>query len=170
LVGEKIPIVNIPSAENVYFDLNKSVSTKPSILVFYRGGWCPFCSRQLSGLQKIYPELKKIGYQLIAISTDDPIHLKQSLTQENLNYVLLSDADLSVSKSFGLAYKAPESYSKLLPQTSGGKNSDLLLPVPSVFILDRKGVIQFEYINPDFRQRLDPDLLMAVAKVLYSKL
>jgi peroxiredoxin len=170
LIGEEIPRVKIPRADGVYFDLNEAVASKPTILVFYRGGWCPFCSRQLAGLQEIYRDLKEIGYQLIAIGTDDLQYMDQSVTNESLDYTLLSDADLAVSRSFGLAYKAPDSYSQLLPETSGGKNLDLLLPVPSVFILDRNEVIQFEYINPDFRQRIDPGLLGAATKVLYPKL
>lgn len=170
LDGETIPIVNIPDASGKNFDLNKAVASHPTILVFYRGGWCPFCSRQLAGLQQVYPDLKKMGYQLIAISTDDPKHLNGSAMKESLEYTLLSDADLNVSKKFGLAYKAPGGYSNILPESSGGRNTDLLVPVPSVFILDRKGTIQFEYINPDFKQRLDPGLLMAAAKSLFSRL
>jgi peroxiredoxin len=63
----------------------------------------------------------------------------------------------------GIAYKAPKGYWEMLPKTTGGKDVDLLLPVPSVFILDKMGTIQFEYINPDFKQRLSADLLLAAA-------
>ena len=39
-----------------------------------------------------------------------------------------------------------------------------ILPVPAVFVLNQGGVIQFEYVNPDFRMRLHPDVLIAMAK------
>lgn len=164
LNGEKIPVATLLDANGKIYDLNKAVSEKPTILIFYRGGWCPFCSKQLSGLQQIAPDLVKAGYQLIAVSTDRPEGLVKSATKERLSYTLLSDADLKLSKQFGIAYKAPEGYWKMLPKTTGGKNADLLLPVPSVFIVDRKGVIHFEYINPDFKQRLNPGLLTAVSQ------
>ena len=170
LNGEKIPESTLLDADGSTFDLNKAVSEKPTILIFYRGGWCPFCSKQLSGLQEIAPDLEKAGYQLLAVSTDQPEGLVESARKEKLNYTLLSDADLKLSKQFGIAYKAPEGYWKMLPKTTGGKNVDLLLPVPSVFILDRKGVIHFEYINPDFKQRLDPKLLTAVSENLIKDL
>jgi len=170
LDGEKIPIIDLPDVSGKPVDLNQAVESKPTILVFYRGGWCPYCSKQLAGLQEALPDLRKMGYQLIAIGTDDPAHLSVTAGKEKLDYTLLSDADLAVSKRFGLAYKAPASYDRILPQASGGKNRDKLLPVPSVFILDRKGIIQFEYINPDFTQRLRPDLLKAAAKALYKYL
>ncbi len=170
LDGETIPMVTLPDASGKSFDLNKAVAEKPTILIFYRGGWCPFCSKQLSGLQEIAPELEQQGYQLIAISTDKPEGLMQSATKEKLSYTLLSDASLNVSKQFGIAYKAPKGYWDMLPKTTGGMDTDLLLPVPSVFVLDRKGVIHFEYINPDFRQRLSPELLMAVSKSIKQDL
>ncbi|WP_260607303.1 peroxiredoxin-like family protein [Chitinophaga polysaccharea] len=170
LNGESIPMVMLKDASGKEFDLNKAVANKPTILIFYRGGWCPFCSRQLSGLQEIVPVLEKSGYQLIAVSTDKPEGLKQAAMKQQLSYTLLSDADMKASKLFGLAYKAPKAYWEMLPKTTGGMDTDLLLPVPSVFILDRKGVIHFEYINPDFKQRLNPELLKVVAEQIYKEL
>ncbi|WP_426330139.1 hypothetical protein [Pedobacter sp. R-06] len=47
---------------------------------------------------------------------------------------------------------------------------DRLLPVPSVFILDKKGKILFEYINPDITQRLSAPLLKAAATALREEI
>ena len=170
LYGEKTPTVVLSDISGQSFDLNKVVAEKPTILIFYRGGWCPFCTKQLSQIQDIIPELEHTGYQIIAISTDSPEGLMQSADKGKLNYTLLSDADLKVSEQFGIAYKAPKGYWDMLPKTTGGKNVDLLLPVPSVFILDKMGIIHFEYINPDYKQRLSSELLKAVSQVIYKEL
>ncbi|MGN7787667.1 peroxiredoxin-like family protein [Niabella sp. 22666] len=170
LIGEKIPVAMLPDASGRDIDLNKLISEKPTILIFYRGGWCPYCSRQLSGLQRSAPQLEKLGYQLIAVSTDMPGGLAESVKKERLNYTLLSDADLSLAKKFGIAFKAPKGYWEMLPKTTGGKNKDLLLPVPSVFILDKTGTIQFEYINPDFKQRMSSELLTTAATVIKKEI
>lgn len=169
LIGEKIPMLRLQKSSGEMFDLNKSVSQKPTILVFYRGGWCPYCSKQLSGLQQIEKDLTKIGYQVIAISTDSPENLSKTMGKEKLSYTLLSDADLNAAKRFGIAFKGPKNYDKFLPETSGGKNVDKLLPVPSVFILDQKGTILFEYINPNITQRLSAPLLKAAAAALLEQ-
>lgn len=170
LNGEKIPIAMLTDASGKKFDLNKAISEKPTILIFYRGGWCPYCSKELSGLQQAAPDLQKSGYQLIAISTDAPEGLIQSAKTKMLSYTLLSDADLSLSKQVGIAYKAPKGYWEMLPKTTGGKDPDLLLPVPSVFIVDKTGVIHFEYINPDATTRLGADLLKVVANTIVKDL
>jgi peroxiredoxin len=169
LIGESIPAVEVSNAGGKLYNLISKVSEKPTILVFYRGGWCPFCNRELAGLQAIQGKLVKMGYQLIAISTDSPDNLTKSIRKHQLSYTLLSDADLSVCKRFGIAYKAPATYGNILTEGSNGKNVDKLLPVPSVFILNQKGIIQFEYINPDFKQRIGPDLLESVAGALVKE-
>lgn len=170
LSGELIPVLQLPASNGKIFDLNRSVAQTPTILIFYRGGWCPYCSKQLSGLLEIEKDLRDLGYQLIAISTDSPENLSKTMDKEKLDYTLLSDADLKAAKSFGIAFKSPKSYDKFLPETSGGKNVDKLLPVPSVFILDKKGRILFEYINPDITQRLSAPLLKAAASALKSEI
>ncbi|WP_089897846.1 peroxiredoxin-like family protein [Chitinophaga arvensicola] len=170
LIGEQIPAMVLPDKDGNLFNVNKAVMEKPTILVFYRGGWCPFCTKQLSGLQDINTDLNKKGFQVIAVSTDAPEMLKNAATKEKLEYTLLSDADLNLAQKFGIAFKAPESYASLLTKNSGGKDKDLLLPVPSVFILDKKGAIRFEYINPDFKQRISSSLLLAAAQALYDEL
>lgn len=166
LIGEKIPMVHIPAANGVLFDLNSHITQQPTILIFYRGGWCPFCNRELSGIQEIQDKLVKMGYQIIAISTDSPENLNTTAMKHKLNYTLLSDADLAIAKQFGIAYKSPDVYLKTLAVSTGGKDVEELLLVPSVFIVDQTGIIQFEYINPDFKQRISPDLLQAVALTL----
>ncbi|RAV31025.1 peroxiredoxin-like family protein [Sinomicrobium soli] len=163
LTGEKVPVIQLPDAGGKMQDVNALISSGPIVLVFYRGGWCPYCTRQLSGLQEAMEPLEKMGYRLLAISTDSPGKLSETLGKQSLEYTLLSDADLKVARAFGIAFQAPEGYHGFLPESSGGKNTGLLLPVPSVFILDREGVIRFEHINPDFRQRISPGLLIAVA-------
>lgn len=170
LIGEQVPAVMLSDASGKTIDLKAAIAAKPTILIFYRGGWCPYCNIQLSGLQQIEAELSNTGYQVIAVSTDKPENLQKSITKDKLAYTLLSDADLTLAKQMGIAYVAPQQYSKIITEGSGGKNTDKLLPVPSVFILNKKGEIRFEYIEPDFKKRISKDLLRAVALALYKEL
>lgn len=170
LIGEKIPMATLPDQDGNLVDLNKTISAKPTVLVFYRGGWCPYCNKQLAALQELHPYLTSIGYQIIAISTDSPENLRTSTKKSELGYMLLSDANLYVTKQFGLAFKAPERYTDLLAKSTGGQDTESLLPVPSVFLVSKLGVIRFEYINPDFKERIGAPLLKAVASSLYSEL
>ncbi|WP_154221908.1 hypothetical protein [Marinicella rhabdoformis] len=49
-----------------------------------------------------------------------------------------------------------------LEKASGHKHR--LLPAPATFLVGTDGMIQFQYINPDYKIRLAPSILMAAAQ------
>jgi peroxiredoxin len=49
-----------------------------------------------------------------------------------------------------------------LEAASGEKHHQL--PVPSVYVVDTNDRIRFAYVNPDYKVRLDPQLLLAVLR------
>ena len=166
LVGETIPDVSVRNMAGESVSLKAEVAKKPTVLVFYRGGWCPYCNKHLAELRTIEGDLQKAGYQVVAVSTDSPESMKATMDKEHLTYTLLSDADTKAAQAFGLAYKAPQQYGPTLEKGSGGQNTEKLLPVPAVFLLDQQGRIRFEHINPNFKERISAKLLMAVANSL----
>lgn len=165
LIGEKIPNVTVKSLENTAVDIMELIAKKRTILVFYRGGWCPYCNAHLAALGVAEKELLNLGYQIIAISPDAPKSLKITDAKEKLNYLLLSDSTGELSKAVGIAFQAPENYKATITKGSEGVNSSFL-PVPAVFILNTNAEIEFEYITPNYKNRISNDLLIAVAKSL----
>lgn len=165
LIGEAIPSLSLQSADDVAVNLLEVFNKKKTILVFYRGGWCPYCNVQLAALGQSEKELLDLGYQIVAISPDSPKKLKVTDEKEKLNYLLLSDSKGELTKAVGIAFEAPEKYGKMLSEHSNGLNSSFL-PVPSLFILNEKGEIQFEHITPDYKHRITSELLLAAAKAL----
>ena len=120
-------------------------------------------------LQKIAPELVELGYRIIAISPDRPEKLKASLDKNEFGHVLLSDSKMTAAKAFGIAYRVDDDTLKVyknygidLEESSGEQHHQL--PVPSVFLVGKSGRIEFQYVNPDYKVRLDPDVLLAAAK------
>jgi len=165
LIGEKIPNVTVKSLENTAVDIMGLIAKKRTILVFYRGGWCPYCNVHLAALGEAEKELLNLGYQIIAISPDAPKNLKVTDDKEKLNYLLLSDSTGELSKAVGIAFQAPENYKATITKGSEGVNSSFL-PVPAVFILNTNAEIEFEHITPNYKNRISNDLLIAVAKSL----
>ncbi len=163
LIGEKIPGLHLKDISGKSVNLPELVAQKPTLIIFYRGGWCPYCNLHLSELQTIEADIMKLGYQIIAISPDSPENLAASVSKNKLNYLLLSDSGSEASKAFGLAFRAPDRYTELLQKASGGNNS-ATLPVPGVFVVNVEGEIVFEYINPDYKKRMKSGLLLSVLK------
>ncbi|MBS1494337.1 MAG: AhpC/TSA family protein [Bacteroidetes bacterium] len=168
-VGQKIPDVTLKNVKGEPVNLTTLAGEKQTILVFFRGGWCPYCNKQLMGLQKIESDLTALGYQIVAISADKPEKISEMMTNDELKYTILSDNNSDASTAFGIAFKVDDAtvekykgYNIDLDAASG--NSNHILPVPSVFILDTQGKIKYEYVNPDYKVRLDADKLLEEAK------
>ncbi|GIV40387.1 MAG: peroxiredoxin [Thermonema sp.] len=172
LVGETIPDVKVHTVEGNAVRLLDLVKEKPAVIIFYRGGWCPYCNRHLAELRKVEDALLKKGYQILAISPDSPASIKQTLEKQKLNYTLLSDSKLEAIHAFGLSFRLdPETLKKYatygidLVEASGGTNEDIL-PTPAAFVVDKKGVVRFAYVNPNYKERIKAETLMAVIDTL----
>lgn len=165
LIGEIIPDAVLKNPDGIEVTMSNVLSLKPTVIMFYRGGWCPYCNRHLAAIQEAESEIIELGYQILAISPDAPKNLQATHEKNQLNYSLYSDSDGTFSKAIGIAFKAPEKYTNRLSEKSDGLNEGFL-PVPSVFVVDTAGKIIFEYINPDYKTRLTSPLLIAVLKNL----
>ena len=86
-------------------------------------------------------------------------------------YNILSDAKAESIKAFGLAWETPEKmreqykgYGIDLEKASGETHH--ILPVPAVYLMGTDGKVLFSYVNPDYKKRLEPQILLAAAKAL----
>lgn len=165
LIGEKIPNLILKSAENKDTQLAALFKNKKTVLVFYRGGWCPYCNMHLSALAEAEKQILDLGYQIIAISPDTPENLKITAEKDKVKYTLLSDSKGDLIKAAGIAFEAPENYKSTINVYSNGVNTSFL-PVPSVFVVNTDSDILFEYISPDFKHRISSELLISVLKNL----
>ena len=170
IVGSDVPDVTLQSASGETVKLRSLTQDELSIIVFYRGGWCPYCNTQLAGLAEIESQLADMGYQIIAISPDSPENLKSAEKKGELNYELYSDSDFEAIDAFEIGFTlAPETlkqykdYGIDLAEVSGGENENRL-PVPAVFIAGPDNVIRFVYANPDYTTRISTDKLLSAAK------
>jgi peroxiredoxin len=161
LIGEKIPKQDLISVDNKAVSTN-DIFNKKTVLIIYRGGWCPYCNSQLMEMQEIENQIIELGYQIVAVSPDSPKFLKETTKEDKLNYQLFSDGDGKFSEALGIAFKREK---PKLDKYSEGKNPGFL-PVPTVYILDENREIEFLYINPNYAKRLKGEMLLAVLKSL----
>jgi peroxiredoxin len=168
-VGMTAPHVSVTSVNGTPIDLAVEITKKPTVLIFYRGGWCPFCNAQLQGLQKIESRLYDLGYQLIAVSADKPEKLRETIGRDSLQYTLLSDASMTAAAAFGIAFHIDDAtvgrYKALGMDLEGASGQGHhVLPVPAVYVLGTDRIVRFNYVNPNHKVRLDAQLLLRAAE------
>lgn len=174
-VGNKLPKGSVAwTKEGTVLDLNKAVMEKPTVLIYYRGGWCPFCNVHLNELQKSIPALEGMGYQLLAVSTDT-VEALEAYDDSGLKYQLLADPDLKLATNLGIKYKVVKEYIQHVKEIPDGRSFDLekrnggFLVTPSAFILDTSGTIRFAYSNDNYTVRASQDVLLKAAKEALSQ-
>lgn len=110
-----------------------------------------------------------MGYQIIAVSPDRPSKLAESDGKHDFAFQLVSDATLDVAKGFGLAFQVDaatvekyKTYGIDLVDASGEPHKQL--PVPAVYLVGTDGIVDFQYVNPDYSVRISGDVVLAAAK------
>jgi peroxiredoxin len=114
-------------------------------------------------------QLEKMGFNIWFISIDKPELLLESLADPDIGYTIYSDSSLDATRAFGLAFRVDDelnerylTYNIDLEKASGENHH--VLPAPATYIIGSDGIINFAYINPDYKVRLHPDVLLAAAK------
>jgi len=167
--GMKAPVVTLNDVNNQPFLFQADQMDKPLVLSFFRGGWCPYCNLQLSEMRLAEQQLKEMGFNIWFISIDKPELLLESLDNPDIGYTIYSDSSLQATRAFGLAFQVDDelfkkylSFNIDLEKASGETHH--VLPAPATYIIGTDGIISFAYINPDYKVRLHPDVLLAAAK------
>jgi hypothetical protein len=59
--GDRAPDSSLPDARGGYVRLNGLLAAGPVVLIFYRGGWRPYCNFELRASQQALPEITRLG-------------------------------------------------------------------------------------------------------------
>lgn len=172
--GDAAPDAALPDAMGRVVRLSQLWSRGPLVVVFYRGGWCPYCNTELRTWQQNLRSVLAVGAQIVAISLETPDDSLSTAQKNGLEFPVLSDVKLDAANGFDIAFSlAPE----LVDLYGAGSATQPVLnasgqwvvPVPATFVVDCAGTIRFADVDVDFRSRASPPLvLQAAAQALRS--
>jgi peroxiredoxin len=175
-VGDKVPELSLPDALGKSVSLSSLWQNGPLVVIFYRGGWCPYCNLELKAWQMRLPELKALGATLVAISPQTQDNSLSTAQKNELAFAVLSDSHLQAVEAFRIGFELTPELVELykkggndLPTLNG--NGSWVLPVPATYVIDRHGKVAFAHIEADYRERAEPqDVLAAVALASHASL
>lgn len=174
-VGATTPDAIVYTLEGEKVSLDEIEGRAPTAVVFYRGGWCPYCSVQLGELATITGEFRELGFQIVAISPDKPEPLRKMVEERKIDFDLYSDRDGAAMKAFGVAFRLDDETTErylnrfnLDMNERAGGGEQRILPVPSVFLVDREGVVRFVHSNVDYTKRIKAEEVLAAAKEIVA--
>ena len=166
-VGDSAPDFVLPDQVDADMRLSDLLKLGNVVLSFFRGAWCPYCETELKALHMALPEIERRGARLLAVSPQTLDRTMSMAERLLLDYSILVDAGNAVAKEFGLAFTIPEEFRKFHDVEMARiaeYNGDLsyLLPIPATYVIDHDGVIQYAYVDVDYRNRAEPDEVLRV--------
>ena len=132
---------------------------RPSVLLFVRGNWCPFCSKQVKNLTRFYKEINESGAHLILV-TPKPLETTRRVADFfDVKFEFWLDESLAIGKRLGLVQESgvPDDYDKEYGR-------DTLWPAS--LIVDGKGIIRHTELSRFIADRPDPEKLLRIVRAL----
>ena len=152
--------------------LHTALAGGPAVLVFYRGGWCPYCNIALATYQaQLLPELRRRGFGLIAVSPQKPDESLTLQEKNELTFTVLSDPGNVLAARFGIVMTPSpdviEAQLKLgLDLTQGNADGTTAIPMPTAVVIDADRVVRWVDVHPDYSTRSEvSDILAAIDAV-----
>lgn len=170
-LGDTAPDFSLKNATEQTVQLSDYLEKGPVVLTWYRGSWCPYCNMTLARLQKELPNFKAAGASLIALTPELPDSSFSTKEKQELEFEVLSDIGNKVAKEYGIVFElTPEvaaAYQKGFDLHGYNGDETNELPLAATYIIDKNGVIQYAFLDADYRKRAEPfDVLVALKKMM----
>ncbi|MFZ3267973.1 MAG: peroxiredoxin-like family protein [Mycobacterium sp.] len=170
-VGDRLESFTLGDATEAPVMLEELVAAGPAVIVFYRGGWCPYCSLALRTYQQeLLPQLGAFNARLVAISPQTPDQSMSTAEKAGLKFTVLSDPGSRLARRIGIAFQQADEVLDAqrrlgLDLASVNAEASTELPMPTVLIVDPDRTVRFVDVQPDYTARTEvADILEALAR------
>jgi peroxiredoxin len=174
-VGATLSDAKLLDPHGATASLYAALGDRLSVLVFYRGAWCPYCNITLNTYEaELVPELTGRGVGLVAISPQTPDGSLSTLEKNELTFTVLSDPGNQVAKVAGIL-TAPSDEARAAQLQLGldlaAVNADGTtgLPMPTAMIVGADRVIRWIDVHPDYTTRSEPEQILAALDAVASR-
>lgn len=169
-VGDQAADFRLSDPNGHMLALHELRADGPVVLIWYRGGWCPYCNLQLRAYQEVLGQIRALGGQLVAISPELPGKARETAVADELDYIVLSDVGNKVARRWGLVYTLPAPVASAfqgrvdLNAYNGDTSNEL--PLAATYVVDRDGFIRYAFVSADYRERAEPAEVLAALRTL----
>jgi peroxiredoxin len=138
---------------------SEDLKGRPAVLLFVRGNWCPFCSKQVENLTRYYKEINESGARLVLI-TPKPLETTRRVAEFfAVDFEFWLDESLAIGRQLGLLHEAgvPKDYDKEYGR-------DTLWP--TTLVVDGDGIIRHTELSRFIADRPDPRKILGIVRQL----
>lgn len=157
--GDKAPGFTGYDQMGKQVELKKLLEKGAVVLFFYRGKWCPVCSRYLNNYQDSLNIITDQGFSLVAITPESIENVEQTVKFHKLTFTVIYDCQEKIMADYDVMFSVTKAYQdkiKAALSTDIAENNGrdaARLPVPATFIINREGIITAVQFDPDYQNR-----------------
>jgi peroxiredoxin len=143
----------------------------PVVVIFYRGSWCPYCTKSLRAWDEKMSEFTAAGATIIAISPEKAGYASQMTNAHELDFQAYSDAKGDVCRNYNVLFNVSEEIktkykSYKIDLADRNADGEWSLPHPATIVIDKGGVVRNVWVDEDYTKRVEPDIVLAALKSL----
>jgi len=157
-VGDPAPDFELQDSTGRPVRLSDQLGRGPAVVSFFRGAWCPVCNLQLAAFQRVMPQIKALGGEILAVRPDS----EQLVEDPPDGFHILSDASQQVIRDYRLQFTLSAEVQRIYPLVFGvdiskqNANGSWTLPVPGTFVVGQDGIVKRRQVRADFSLRMEP--------------
>ena len=171
-VGDQAPRFELQSYDDISVASDDLLKSRPLVLTFYRGLWCPYCQKDLKSFVQLIDEVGELENCVLAISRPrEPGHDQPN--DHELNFPVLEDASGGLAVQYGIRWPAEDA--RLIERALGldlqtfRGTEPWINPMQARFIINRHQRIAFAEIAFDYDERTEPaDLVPLLVQLRHS--
>lgn len=159
-INSKAPEFKATDQNGKVISLDELRTHGPVVVLFYRGNWCPYCNRELHALSDSLQYIVAKGARVVAVTPEAQEGIDKTIEKTKATFPILYDKDVKIAKAYDVSYKVEED---MRNKYKDKWNVDFLkinqqqdaayLPVPAVYIIDKKGTITYRFFETDYTKR-----------------
>jgi peroxiredoxin len=153
--GDKAPFFTGYDQAGKTVDLKMLLEKGPVVLFFYRGIWCPVCSRYLNNYQDSLNIITDQGFNVVAITPESIEFVEQTVKMHKITFTVIYDCQEKIMNDYDVMFSVTKAYQdRILTSLSTdiAKNNGhepAHLPVPATYIINKQGIITAVQFDPD---------------------
>lgn len=172
--GDTFPDFALPDADGRIVSSEALLRGGPLVVVFFRGGWCPFCDLAFAAYDGLSGPLSALGATLVGVVPEHREALRETRALKRVGLTLVSDVEGRLARLCGLAFELTAAHVALYRsrgidiagRAAGGGWS---LPLPASFVVAPDATVAFAFADADYTRRAEPSALLAAVEALVSR-
>jgi peroxiredoxin len=158
-INSKAPDFKAKDQSGLEVNLKDLRKKGPVVIIFYRGNWCPYCTKELTKLQDSLAMFTEKGIQVVAITPEASDGITKTIEKTKAVFPIVYDEEMKISKGYKVAFQVDDRTAERYKSFGNdllvinNQKKQAWLPVPAVYIVNKEGTVTYRYFNEDYKKQ-----------------